>query len=80
MSKDKEVSAKEVKDVRDIMVWAIPKEDKAEVESGSPRGSEFIHKEFGKQARSGTVQGNAVNPLFAKMREAKLAFSFKVKA
>jgi hypothetical protein len=82
MSKDKtmgEVKVTEKKD-KDILVWAIPKEDKAEVESNSVEGMTFLQKQFGTATKDISVPSKDINPLFAKIVENKLTFSFKMKA
>ena len=81
MSKDKtmeETKVVEKKD-KDVLVWAIPKEDKAEVESNSVEGMKFLQKEFGTASKTISVLSKDINPLFAKMTESKLTFSFKFK-
>ena len=65
---------------KDVMVWAIPQENKAEVEGNTVPGKEFVRGEFGDGVKKASIAGEAVNSLMAKMKEANLLYSFRLKA
>lgn len=64
---------------RDVAIWAIPSENKAEVEANTAEGLIFVQREFGTASKTGSVNGESVNALMAKIKEAKLNFSFRLK-
>lgn len=82
MSKDKCQEAKVKEEVRetDIMLWAIPKENRAELEAKTNQGKIFMSDKFGVGVKLATIPAEAINPLLAKIRENNLVGSFRLKA
>jgi len=42
---------------KDVMVWAIPQENKAEVEGNTVPGKEFVRGEFGDGVKKASIAG-----------------------
>ena len=72
--------SKTEKNERDIAIWAIPSENRAEVEGNSVEGLKFAQKELGTASKTVSINSDAINALMAKIKEGGLNFSFKVKA